>query len=275
MQTPLMKDLELVQEEEQKEVFEDKRANTDIIKEKVEKKEPVSDNNYLNCSASHQSLISVNVNKLDKLMDIVGELVISEAMVVEKPDLKGLVLENFEKAARQLQKITNELQDIVMSIRMVPLDTTFQKMNRIVRDMSKKQSKEIALNIIGEDTEVDKNIIEHISDPLMHLVRNAIDHGLECPEERLEKGKPKMGTVTLEAKNEGGDVFIIIRDDGKGLEREKILERARRNGLVNRDESDIPDKEVFSYIFLTGFSTNDKVTEFSGRGVGMDVDETR
>jgi two-component system chemotaxis sensor kinase CheA len=222
-------------------------------------------------NASHQGIISVNVNKLDMLMDMIGELVISEAMVIQNPDLKGLTLGNFQKAARQLEKITGELQDIVMSIRMVPLVATFQKMNRIVRDMSKKLSKEVKLKIIGEDTEVDKNIIEHISDPLMHLVRNSIDHGLESPEERTAKGKPEIGTITLEAKNEGGDVFIIVKDDGKGLNRDKLLTKARENGLVNRPEEDITDKEVFSYIFMPGFSTKDKVTEFSGRGVGMDV----
>ncbi|EHJ00686.1 CheA signal transduction histidine kinase [Clostridium sp. DL-VIII] len=221
--------------------------------------------------SSHQSIISVNVSKLDMLMDMIGELVISEAMVIQNPDLKGLNLGNFQKASRQLEKITGELQDIVMSIRMVPLVATFQKMNRIVRDMSKKLSKEVKLKIIGEDTEVDKNIIEHISDPLMHLVRNSIDHGLESPEERIAKGKPEIGTITLEAKNEGGDVFIIVRDDGKGLKREKLLTKARENGLINRPEEDITDKEVFSFIFLPGFSTKEKVTEFSGRGVGMDV----
>lgn len=136
-----------------------------------------------------QNIISVNVGKLDKLMDLVGELVISETMVIQNPDLEGLKLDSFNKAARRLEKITGELQDIVMSIRMVPLAVTFQKMNRIVRDMSKKLSKEVRLKIIGENTEVDKNIIEHISDPLMHIIRNSIDHGLESPEERKERLK--------------------------------------------------------------------------------------
>lgn len=221
--------------------------------------------------SSHQNIISVNVTKLDKLMDLVGELVISEAMVTQNPDLAGVTLENFQKAARQHRKIINELQDIAMSIRMVPLSTTLQKMNRIVRDMSKKLSKEVRLEIIGEETEVDKNIIEHISDPLMHLIRNSIDHGIESAEERKAKGKSEAGKVTLEAKNAGGDVLIIVKDDGKGLNKEKILARARVNGLMNRPESELLDKEIYSYIFLPGFSTKDKVTEFSGRGVGMDV----
>jgi two-component system chemotaxis sensor kinase CheA len=222
-------------------------------------------------TAAHQSIISVNIHKLDKLMDLVGELVISEAMVLQNPDLNELVLDNFQKSARQLQKITGELQDTVMSIRMVSLSTTFQRMNRIVRDTSKKLGKEVRLEIIGEETEVDKNIIDHISDPLMHLIRNSIDHGIETSEERKAKGKPEFGTITLEAKNTGGDVLIIVQDDGKGLNREKILSKARENGLVKKSERELTDKEVFSYILLAGFSTKDKVTEFSGRGVGMDV----
>lgn len=218
-----------------------------------------------------QNIISVSVTKLDMLMDIVGEIVISEAMVTKNPDLAGLQLDGFSKAARQLRKLTDELQDIVMSIRMVPVSMVFHKMNRIVRDMSKKLDKEVDLLIIGETTEVDKNIIDHLSDPLMHLIRNAMDHGLENKEHRIAAGKPSKGKITLEAKNAGGDVLIIVRDDGKGLNRDKILNKARERGLVHKPESELTDKEVFSYILLAGFSTNEQVTEFSGRGVGMDV----
>ena len=144
-------------------------------------------------------------------MDLVGELVIAEAMVTQNPELKGLELDEFHKSARQLRKITSELQDLVMSIRMVALAQTFHKMHRVVRDMSKKLGKEVNLKIIGEETGVDKNIIDLISDPLMHLVRNAVDHGLELPEERLRSGKPEAGTVTLEARNESGDVLVSLR----------------------------------------------------------------
>lgn len=221
--------------------------------------------------SSKQNYISVNISKMDKLMDLVGELVISEAMVTQNPDLKGLVLDNFNKSARQLKKITDELQDIVMSVRMVPLSMTFQKMNRIVRDMSKKLNKEVQLEIIGEETEVDKNIIEHISDPLMHLIRNSLDHGIEPLEKRRTKGKPDIGRITLEAKSSGGDVWIIIKDDGKGLDKEKILKKARTQGLIHKPESELTDKEIYSFILLPGFSTKESVTEFSGRGVGMDV----
>jgi len=222
-------------------------------------------------AAAQQNIISVSVAKLDKLMDLVGEMVISEAMVIQNPDLKGLELENFHKAARQLHKITNEMQDIVMSIRMVPLSATFLKMHRIVRDMCRSLGKDVELKIIGEETEVDKTVIEHISDPLMHLVRNAIDHGIESPENRLAKGKPESGTITLEAKNAGSDVLVIVKDDGKGLDKEGILKRARENGLLHKFEEDMSDQEIFNLIFLPGFSTKETVTEFSGRGVGMDV----
>lgn len=218
-----------------------------------------------------QNFISVNVNKLDKLMDLVGELVISEAMVTSNPDLKGLNLENFNKAASQLKKITGELQDIVMSIRMVPLSATFHKMNRVVRDMCKKLDKDVELEILGEATEVDKNIIENISDPLMHLIRNALDHGIETREERIKKGKSHKGKITLEARNEGGEVIIIVKDDGRGLNREKILQKALDHGLIQDTGREISDREIFSMIFLPGFSTKENVTEFSGRGVGMDV----
>lgn len=218
-----------------------------------------------------QSIISVSVPKLDKLMDLVGEMVIAEAMVVENPDLRGLQLNSFTKAVRQLNKITSEIQDMVMSIRMVPLSATFTKMLRIVRDMSKKLNKEVQLDIIGEETEVDKNIIEHISDPLMHLVRNAADHGIEAPEERQAKGKPRTGVITLEAKNAGSDVLIIVKDDGKGLNKESILKKARENNLILKNEAEMSDREIYNLILLPGFSTKEKVTEFSGRGVGMDV----
>lgn len=218
-----------------------------------------------------QNVISVSVTKLDQLMDLVGEMVIAEAMVTQNPDLKDLELENFHKSARQLRKITNELQDIVMSIRMVPLSTTFLKMHRIVRDISKKQGKEVELQLIGEETEVDKNIIEHIGDPLMHLIRNAVDHGIEDGDIRETKGKNKAGKIILEAKNAGSDVLIIIKDDGKGLNRDKLIEKGLEKNLINKPIEELTDKEVYNLIFHPGFSTKENVTEFSGRGVGMDV----
>jgi two-component system chemotaxis sensor kinase CheA len=224
-----------------------------------------------NGGGAKQSLISVNLQKLDVLMDLVGEMVIAEAMVTRHPELAGLQLESFRKSAQHLQKITHELQDVVMSIRMVPLTGTFQKMNRIVRDMSRNLKRQVELVISGAETEVDKNIIEHISDPLMHIIRNSIDHGIEPVAERLAKGKLEIGKVFLEAKNAGGEVLIIIKDDGRGLNREKILEKAKRQGLLKKNEQELSDREIFNFILLPGFSTKEKVTEYSGRGVGMDV----
>lgn len=236
------------------------------------KSEIVPETERENTPGSHkQNLISVDVSKLDKLMDLVGELVISEAMVSKNSDLNGLVLDNFHKATRQHRKRLTDLQDVVMSIRMVSLAPTLNKMNRIVRDMCKKLDKEVELNIIGQDTEVDKNIIEHIGDPLMHIVRNAMDHGIETTEQRIKAQKPSKGRITIEAKNTGGEVWIIIKDDGKGLDKEKIIKKARTHGLLSKNESELTEKEIYSLILLPGFSTNENVTEFSGRGVGMDV----
>lgn len=219
--------------------------------------------------------ISVDVAKMDMLMDLIGELVISESVVLQNPDLKvpGLKLDNFNKAAGQMTKISTDLQNVIMSMRMVPLTATFQKMNRIVFDASRKVMKDVEFEMIGDTTEVDKNIIEHISDPLMHLVRNSVDHGIETNEEREASGKGCKGKVTLSAKTESGKVWISVQDNGKGLNREKILEKARKQGLLDyrRDEDSYTDKEVYQFITLPGFSTNEKVTELSGRGVGMDV----
>ncbi len=222
-----------------------------------------------------QSFINVNVAKMDALMDLIGEIVIAESVVLQNPDLKvpGLSLNNFNKAAAQLTKFTSELQDVIMSMRMMPLTNTFQKMNRIVFDASRKVGKDIELKLVGENTEVDKSIIEHISDPLMHLVRNSVDHGIEEAEERKAAGKPEKGLITLEARNEGGKVFISVRDDGKGLNTTKLFKKARDNGLVGYDktEDDFTKKEIYQFITYPGFSTKEQVTELSGRGVGMDV----
>lgn len=221
------------------------------------------------------NFISVDVRKMDQLMDLIGELVISESVVLQNQDLKvpGLRLDNFHKAAGRMVKIATDLQDVIMSMRMVPLTNTFQKMNRIVFDVSRKLGKDIEFEMVGDTTEVDKNIIEHISDPLMHLVRNSVDHGIESAEKRAAAGKTEKGRVTLSAKTESGKVWIGVADNGAGLDRKKILEKARKQELLDptRLDSSYTDKEVFQLITLPGFSTNEKVTEYSGRGVGMDV----
>lgn len=222
-----------------------------------------------------QAFMSVNIDKMNLLMNLMGEMVIAESVVLQNPDLQvpGLDLSNFQKAAAQMSKITTEMQELIMSMRMMPLTNTFQKMNRTVFDISRKLGKDIEFEMIGDTTEVDKNIIETISDPLMHLVRNAVDHGIETNEERAKAGKTDKGKVTLEAKNEGGKVWISVSDNGKGLNRKKLYKKAWENGILpdNRVESDYSDKEIFQFITYPGFSTKDQVTEYSGRGVGMDV----
>ena len=219
-----------------------------------------------------QSLISVNLAKLDALNDIVGEIITTESMVISNPDLEGLELESFSKAARDLKKLTGELQDTVMSIRMVPLSGVFQKMNRIVRDMRKKLNKDVEFVMVGEETEVDKSIVDSLQDPLMHLVRNCMDHGIEeHPEDRTNAGKSAKGTVKLTAQNSSGEVIITVSDDGAGIDPDKVLAKAKRSGVLTKPESEYTVKEIQNLILLPGFSTNETVTEFSGRGVGMDV----
>lgn len=224
-------------------------------------------------SAKHnkQSLISVNLSKLDKLANIVGEIVITESMVVSNPEIKNLNLDSFTKATRQLRKLTDELQDVVMSLRMVPVSGVFQKMKRIVRDMSKNLNKDVELVLVGDDIEVDKTIVDGIADPLMHLVRNSMDHGIEPGEERIKKGKNPKGTITLTALNTGGEILITVEDDGKGLNPDYILSKAKARNLLQKPETEYSLKEIFSFVMLPGFSTKEAVTEFSGRGVGMDV----
>lgn len=222
--------------------------------------------------AQKQNLISVNLAKLDALHDIVGEIITTESMVISNPDLEGLELESFSKAARDLKKLTSELQDTVMSIRMVPLAGVFQKMNRIVRDMRKKLNKEVDFVLEGEDTEVDKSIVDSLQDPLMHLVRNCMDHGIEDDvQDRIYAGKPEKGTLKLTAQNSSGEVVITVSDDGQGIDPDKIMDKAKRMGLLTKPESEYSEKEIQNLILLPGFSTNETVTEFSGRGVGMDV----
>jgi len=222
--------------------------------------------------SSHSPMISVHVDKLDRLMDLVGELVIAEAMVTSSDGIYNSNGDSHSfKASSQLRKITSELQDTVMSIRMIPLTATFHKMRRVSRDMSRKLNKAIEFVIVGEETEIDKSVIDHISDPLMHLVRNAIDHGIESADERNASGKAVSGTITLEARNIGSDVLVIVKDDGKGLNRDKIIAKAVSNGLLDAGQLELSDREAYNLIFQPGLSTQDQITEFSGRGVGMDV----
>lgn len=215
--------------------------------------------------------IRVDTTKLDKLFDLVGELITIEAMISQSPDLVGLELPHFTRSANMLNKITRELQEISMVMRMTPLEGQFNKMKRLVRDLSIKSKKKIELKISGAETEMDKNVIEEISDPLVHIIRNAIDHGIETPEERIKLGKDETGHLHLSAGYEGNEILISIEDDGRGLDRDKILKKAIDRGLVKTSIDKLTDRDIWNFIFEPGFSTAEKVTEISGRGVGMDV----
>ena len=221
-------------------------------------------------SASKQD-IRVDLHKLDLLINLVGELVIAESMVTRCPAVVHVEDEYYNRAKHQLRRICDELQDCAMSVRMIPLAATFRKMVRLVHDLGTKAGKKIKLNLVGEETEVDKTVIEQIADPLVHIVRNSCDHGVEPPDERIAAGKPEIGSVTLEGKHEGGEVWILITDDGRGLNKERILSKAIERGLVGAEAKDWSDDRIYKLVFEPGFSTAEKVTDISGRGVGMDV----
>jgi two-component system chemotaxis sensor kinase CheA len=214
--------------------------------------------------------IKVDIDKLDGLVNAVGELVIMQATVRSNPKIAALVDPKLTKDFAQLSRITSELQKTAMSMRMVPIRQTFQKMIRLVRDLSKKTGKDVNLVMDGEETEIDRNMVDSIYDPLVHMIRNSVDHGVQPPAERENLGKPRSGTVNLRAYQKGGNMVIEIEDDGQGLNTEKIRRKAIERGLI-QESAKITDYDLNNLIFLPGFSTADKITDVSGRGVGMDV----
>lgn len=216
------------------------------------------------------SSVRVTTSRLDRLIDMVGELVIAHSMVVQDDVVINGTNYDLLKKVSHTAKIVRELQDLSMSMRMVPLKATFNKMSRLVRDLARKVGKEVRLLTEGEDTEIDRNLVDIIADPLVHMVRNAVDHGIEAPDGREAAGKERTGTVALCAYHSAGNVVVEIRDDGRGLDREGILAKAREQGLVAAGSS-VPDRDVCNLIFEPGFSTAREVTDVSGRGVGMDV----
>ena len=224
-------------------------------------------------AARVERTIKVSTTRLDMLVDMVGELVIAQSMVLQDPTIQRLDSQSLTRNIGQVGKITRDLQEAAMSLRMVTVKATFQKMARLVRDVAGKAGKKVALSISGEDTELDRNVVEQISDPLVHMIRNAIDHGIETPEERRGKGKNHEGHLSLSAYHQGGSIVIEIRDDGRGLDKAKIARKAVEKGLLPPDTNpqQMSDNEAFNLIFLPGFSTAEKVTDLSGRGVGMDV----
>ncbi len=218
--------------------------------------------------------IRVNLDKLDDLINVVGELVITESILARHPLVQQARDQQFGQTVHQLHRVIGDLQDIAMSLRMIPLAGTFRKMVRLVHDVSHRMGKNVRLELAGEDTEVDKNVIEQIADPLVHLVRNAIDHGIEPPPQRQALGKPPQGLIQLTGRHEGGEVWITLQDDGRGLDRDAIIQRAHAQGLIPHNTTDIPDAQLFRLVFEPGFSTAAEVSDISGRGVGMDVVRT-
>jgi two-component system chemotaxis sensor kinase CheA len=215
--------------------------------------------------------IRVDTDKIDKLINLVGELVITQSMLSDlgsRFEMRQMPV-LLERMA-QLERNTREIQERVMGIRMLPIGTAFSRFPRLVRDLSSKAGKKIQLVLSGEETELDKTVIEAIGDPLTHLVRNSADHGLESPEERLDNNKPELGTIRLHAFHEGGNICITVEDDGRGLNRDKILAKAIKQGLIGENDK-LTDDQIWPLIFKPGFSTAEKVTDVSGRGVGMDV----
>jgi two-component system, chemotaxis family, sensor kinase CheA len=221
-------------------------------------------------AASSDTSIRVSVEKVDQLINLVGELVITQAMLLQTSALmQELAPERLLNGLAQLERNTRDLQESVMAIRMMPISFVFSRFPRVVRDLSSKLGKQVELKTSGETTELDKNLIERIADPLTHLIRNSLDHGIELPEKRLAAGKSSSGTITLKAYHQGGNIVIEVGDDGAGLPRDKILQKAREKGLPVSDQ--MSDQEVFNLIFEAGFSTAEQITDVSGRGVGMDV----
>jgi two-component system chemotaxis sensor kinase CheA len=214
--------------------------------------------------------LKIDLERVDSLMELIGELIIVESMVVFAPEIRDLPSLQVRKHITQLAKISRDLQDVAMRMRMVPVRSAFQKMQRLVRELSHKTGKKVSLVISGEGTEMDRSMVERIEDPLVHMLRNAVDHGIESADDRVASGKSPEATIRLSAYHEGGSVVIEVADDGRGLNREAILRRAVERGLVREGEG-LTDAEIYALIFAPGFSTAATVTEISGRGVGMDV----
>ncbi len=217
-----------------------------------------------------EASVRVRTERLDRLVDMIGELVIAHSMIAEDELLQDTAFHELTRKVSHATKIVRELQDLSMGMRMVPLKGPFQKVMRLARDLGHRSAKQVDVVIEGEDTEIDRNLVDVLSDPLVHMVRNAVDHGLETTDERVAAGKPAAGRLDISAYHAGGNVVVEIRDDGRGLNREKILRKAVAAGLVPAGAT-ISDREVYDLIFAPGFSTADAVTDISGRGVGMDV----
>jgi len=246
--------------------------NDDLPKETTEKSSssPSAGSNSKAAASGETNSIRVSIGKVDQMINLVGELVITQAMLAQTTsEIDPVISEKLHSGMSQLERNTRDLQESVMSIRMLPMSFVFSRYPRVVRDLAAKLNKKVELKTVGEGTELDKGLIEKIADPLTHLVRNSLDHGIELPEKRIAAGKLAKGTITLRAFQQGGSIVIEVGDDGAGLNREKIMAKAKERGLQVHDG--MSDQEVWMLIFEPGFSTADQVTDVSGRGVGMDV----
>ena len=249
----------------QTEIFEEPISETQI-KLPIEKEDLI-----MTETPVENKVIGVSVDKLDALMNLVGELVIAESMVTENPEVTELKIESFDKASRLLNKLSSDLQDMVMGIRMVPLTTTFLNMHRVVKDMKTKCDKEVTLEVYGESTEVDKNIIEKLKNPLIQIIRNAIEYGIESPTQRTSLGKSKQGLITLQAENSGSDVLIVIKDDGKGLNKKLIYDKAVKQQIVSSNIEDLSDYAIYQLILHPGYSTHNNEIETQEQDISMYV----
>ena len=238
---------------------EQKKKETSSAKDKTDKKVTISN-----------KTIRVNIERLDVLMNLFEELVIDRGRLDQIA--KELNHQELSETVEKMSRVTNDLQSVVLTMRMVPVETVFNRFPKMVRSLSRELGKKIHLQIIGQETELDRTVIDEIGDPLVHLLRNSVDHGIEIPEERLRKGKPEEGTIQLKAYHSGNHVFIEITDDGAGINREKVVRKAVEKGIIMEEQMDqLTDKEIFNLILTSGFSTADKISDISGRGVGLDV----
>ncbi len=228
------------------------------------------DSQSISADSPQDAFLRVKADKVAQLLDLAGELGLVAADLTHHPELERVELEGFETAAHHLEVLIREIQGLASSLRLVPIGEVFKRTQRLVRDLSHQTGKPVKLLLEGGETEIDKVLVDQLHDPLMHLVRNAVDHGLEPAEERVAAGKPEQGRLTLAAIQQGRAIQITVADDGRGLNRETILERARKRGLVEPDEEP-DDATVWNYIFHSGFSTAPEVSSLSGRGVGLDV----
>lgn len=251
------------QQEKVEEKVEQAVVQSEAIEEKVEEQKPSQRRRLV-------QTVRVDIDKLDTLMNLMGELVIARSRISDT--LRKYSIKEVDESLSQLNRITLDLQNVVMKIRMVPIAFVFNRFPRMVRDLAKQLSKEINFVIEGEETELDRTFVEDIGEPILHLLRNAIDHGIETKEERIAKGKSPVGTVILSARHEGNNVVIEVKDDGRGIDRNAVLKKAIEKGLITEAQAEgLTDEKVYEFLFLPGFSTRSNATEVSGRGVGMDV----